>query len=93
MAILIMKIILKGKTLKVFQSVGYQEAYSISVSKKVLPFFFCFLFFLFRAALTAYGSSKVRGQIRAAAQWKHRRIQGTSATYTAACGNAESLTH
>ena len=55
--------------------------------------FFC----LFRAALEAYGGSQARGQTGAAAAGHISAtatpIWALSATYTAALGNAKSLTH
>ena len=49
------------------------------------------------AAPAAYGSSQARVLIRAAAASLYHshsnQIQGTSASYTAAHGNARSLTH
>ena len=56
------------------------------------------LFFAFRAAPMAYGSSQARGQIRATAASLHhkpwpRQIQAASVTYTTAHSNAESANH
>ena len=54
------------------------------------------LFLLFRAAPTAYGSSQVRGRIRAAAAVLHRSHSNAgseSVTYTTAHNNVRSLTH
>ena len=55
------------------------------------PHFFK-LFFLFRAAPTAYGRSQARGRLPTPQSQQHQ-IQATSTTYTTACGNAGSLTH
>ena len=60
--------------------------------------FFSFFFLLFRATLTAYGSSQSRGQIRATAaglapQPRQRKIWALSSTYTIAHGNTGSRTH
>ena len=58
-----------------------------------MPNFF-FFFCLFRAAPAAYGGSQARGRIGAtAASLHHSWIWTASATYTAAQGNARSLTH
>ena len=61
----------------------------------LLSLFFCLLF---RASLSAYGSSQARSQIRAAAAGLHHSHSNTgseprSVTYTTAHGNAGSLTH
>ena len=57
-------------------------------------YLFIYLFLLFRAAHVAYGSSQVRGQIRAAGIWPQQlQIRAASATYTIAPGNARPLTH
>ena len=61
-----------------------------------LFFIFCLFFAFSRAAPAAYGGSQSRGLIRAVAAKttpQQRRIQTASATYTAAHGNAGSLTH
>ena len=63
--------------------------------------FFFFFLGLFRATPLAYGSSQARGQIRATAataaslhqSYSNTRSEPVSATYTAAHGNARSLTH
>ena len=55
----------------------------------------CFLFCLFRAALTAYGVSQARGLIRAVAAGLRHSNEGSeplSLTYTTAHGNTGSLT-
>ena len=57
------------------------------------------LFLLFRAPPVAYGHSQARGWIRKnyscqpTPQPQQRRILTASVTYTAACGNARSLTY
>ena len=60
-------------------------------------FYFILLYLLFRATLVAYGGSQASGPIGAvAAGLRHRqqfRIPAESTTYTAAHGNAGSLTH
>ena len=61
-------------------------------------FCFCFCFYLFRTIPEAYEISWARGWIETAAtglchSHSNFRIQATSATYTAAWGNAASLTH
>ena len=62
-----------------------------------MHFFFLFLFCLFRAAPTAYGSSQARGlsgaTVAAYDTSQQRQIQAVSVTYTTAHGNAGSLTH
>ena len=67
---------------------------------RVFLFFFSFcVFAVSRAAPAAYGGSQARGLIGAVATGLHtpqpqqRGIRATSATYTAAHGNAGSLTH
>ena len=57
-----------------------------------------FFFFLFRAALVAYGGSQARSQIASYSwqltpQTQQCKIQTASATYTTAHDNARSLTH
>ena len=51
----------------------------------------------FRATPVEYGSSQARGRIRAAAEAyataTATRIQATSVTYVAPCGNTRFLTH
>ena len=58
-------------------------------------FFSFFLFLLFRASLMPYGSSQARSRIGATSilpQLQQHWIRATSTTYTAALGNARSLT-
>ena len=72
-------------TFRLFPSFGYCEQRGVCVS---FFFFFC----LFRAAPTAYGISQARGQIGTAVP-QPQQCQIWAMTYTAACGNARSLTH
>ena len=63
----------------------------------LLLLLFFHLFLSFRAALTAYGGSQVRGRIGAVAaslcqEPQQHRIRAMSVTYTTAQGNARSLT-
>ena len=58
----------------------------------------CLFVWSFRATLAAYGGSQARGRIRAVAAGLHQNhsnswIWASSATYTTAHSNAESLTH
>ena len=60
--------------------------------------FYFILFYFFRATPLAYGSSQVRGWIRAAGTGLHRShsnegSEPLSTNYTAPCGSARSLTH
>ena len=55
---------------------------------------FLFVFCLFKAEPTAYGSSQARDQIRAvAAGLQQHQILAVSVTYTTGHGNAGSLSH
>ena len=54
---------------------------------------FITFFFFFRAVPVAYGSSQVRGWIRATPQPQQCQIPVVTATYTTAHSNAGSLTH
>ena len=64
----------------------------VLASAHVKPGLFFFLLLLFRAPLAAYGGSQARGPIGATAAGL-RHSQAMSVTYTAAPGNARSLTH
>ena len=93
-------------SLKNESNICISQWFTINYTLRFLPestlmiYLFCLfsIFFLFRAAPEAHGSSQVRGQIRATAagltsQPQQCGIQATFITYTTAQGNTGSLTH